>query len=123
MKKSLFILVALTFSIYSSAAFSQINLNIKIGENAVKTVSAHYGQDIIVSADGLKNKLVFNLRKFKDILVNGNKINPVQIDLKQINEMKKTIGKPQTVTSFYNRTAQFNVGDTGVNVSIDFQEI
>ncbi len=123
MKKTLVILFAMTFTTYSSAAYSQLNLNIKIGQNIVKTVSANYGQDIIVSADGLKNKMVFNLRKFKNILVNGNKINPVQIDLKLVNDMKKIIGKPQTVTSFYNRTAQFNVGEGDLSVSVDFQEI
>lgn len=123
MKKVFGFLIAATFITYSSQALSQVNLNIKIGQNAVKSVSANYGQDVIVSADGLSNKLVFNLRKFKNILVNGNKINPVQIDLRLINDMKKVIGKPQTVTSFYNRTAQFNVAEANLNVSVDFQEI
>lgn len=123
MKKVFGFLITATFITYSSQALSQVNLNIKIGQNAVKSVSANYGQDVIVSADGLSNKLVFNLRKFKNILVNGNKINPVQIDLKLINDMKKVIGKPQTVTSFYNRTAQFNVAEGNLNVSVDFQEI
>lgn len=123
MKKVFGFLITATFITYSSQALSQVNLNIKIGQNAVKLVSANYGQDVIVSADGLSNKLVFNLRKFKNILVNGNKINPVQIDLKLINDMKKVIGKPQTVTSFYNRTAQFNVAEGNLNVSVDFQEI
>lgn len=123
MKKVFGFLIAATFITYSSQAHSQVNLNIKIGQNAVKSVSANYGQDVVVSADGLSSKLVFNLRKFKNILVNGNKINPVQIDLKLINDMKKVIGKPQTVTSFYNRTAQFNVAEGNLNVSVEFQEI
>ena len=77
----------------------------------------------------LKNKIVINLKKLKDILVNGNRINPVQIDMKIVNDMKKVVGKPQTVTSFYNNSAQFNASSNGVlsvndlNVSLNFKEI
>lgn len=130
MKKVFGFLIAATFITYSSQAHSQVNLNIKIGQNAVKSVSANYGQDVVVSADGLSNKLVFNLRKFKNILVNGNKINPVQIDMKIVNDMKKVIGKPQTITSFYNKSAEFSVSSTGLkndaadmNVRLNFEEI
>ena len=113
---------------YSSAAHSQVSLQIKIAQivgtktvETIRTISANYDQDIVVSQDGLKNKIVFNLRKFKDILVNGNKINPVQIDMKVVNETKKMIGKSQTVTSFYNKSAQFKSGD--MDVSVKFEDI
>jgi hypothetical protein len=79
--------------------------------------------------EGLKNKIVINLKKFKNVLVNGSKINPVQIDMKMVDAAKKIIGKPQTITSFYNNEAQFNVqnsatSDNGaMNLSLNFQEI
>lgn len=126
----------LFLSFMSFSASAEINLNIKIGQvigsktiETVKTISANYNQDIVIMQEGLKNKIVINLKKFKNILVNGSRINPVQIDMKMIDSTKKVIGKPQTITSFYNNTAQFNVqnsitSDSGdVNVSLNFQEI
>lgn len=137
MKKALPVLFVLLLSSYSSQAFSQINLNIKIDQvvgsktvEIVKTISGNYDQDIVIMPEGIKNKIVFNLRKFKNILVNGNKINPVQIDMKIVNDMKKVIGKPQTITSFYNKSAEFSVSSTGLkndaadmNVRLNFEEI
>lgn len=129
-------LCAFLLSFMSFTASAEINLNIKIGQvvgsktiETVKTISANYNQDIVIMQEGLKNKIVINLKKFKNILVNGAKINPVQIDMKMVDSSKKTIGKPQTVTSFYKNEAQFNVqnsiaSDNGdVNVSLNFQEI
>lgn len=129
-------LLALSFSFMSFTASAEINLNIKIEQvigsksfETVKTVSAKYNQDIVIMQEGLKNRIVINLKKFKNILVNGSKINPIQIDMKMIDSTKKVVGKPQTITSFYNNEAQFNVqnsitSDTGgVNVSLNFQEI
>lgn len=129
-------LCTLILSFMSFNASAEINLNIKIGQvigsktiETVKTISANYNQDIVIMQAGLKNKIVINLKKFKNILVNGSKINPVQIDMKMVDATKKTVGKPQTITSFYNNEAQFNVqnslaSDNGdVNVSLNFQEI
>lgn len=128
-------LCALIFSIMSLSANAEINLNIKIEQvvgsktiETVKNISARYNQDIVIMHEGLKNKIVINLKKFKNVLVNGSKINPVQIDMKMVDASKKTIGKAQTFTSFYNNQAQFNVqnslaSDNGnVNVSLNFQE-
>lgn len=129
-------LCALLLSTMSFSASAEINLNIKIGQvigsktiETVKTISTNYNQDIVIMQEGLKNKIVINLKKFKNILVNGSKINPVQIDMKMVDGTKKTVGKPQTITSFYNNKAEFNVqnsvaSDNGaVNVSLNFQEI
>lgn len=129
-------LCILFLSFMSFSAKSEININIKIGQvvgsktiETVKTISANYNQDIVIMQEGLKNKIVINLKKFKNILVNGSRINPVQFDLKMVDAAKKIIGKPQTITSFYNNTAQFNLpnsttSETGdVNVSLNFQEI
>lgn len=129
-------LLALFFSFMSFPVHSEINLNIKIEQvigsksfETVKTVSAKYNEDIVIVQKGLKNRIVINLKKFKNILVNGSKINPIQIDMKMIDSAKKVVGKPQTITSFYNNEAQFTVqnsitSDTGgVNVSLNFQEI
>lgn len=129
-------LCILFLSFMSFTARSEININIKIGQvigsktiETFKTISANYNQDIVIMQEGLKNKIVINLKRFKNILVNGSRINPVQFDLKMVDATKKTVGKPQTITSFYNNTAQFNVpnsitSDTGdVNVSLNLQEI
>nr|BDT29926.1 hypothetical protein BHI3_33920 [Bacteriovorax sp. HI3] len=128
MKRALPLLFVFLLSTYSGSAYSQINLNIKINQvvgsktvEIVKTITGNYNQDIVIASEGLKNKIVFSLRKFKDILVNGNKINPVQIDMKMVDEAKKVIGKPQTITSFYNKTAEFNASD--LNVKVNFEEI
>ncbi|MBC7428235.1 MAG: hypothetical protein H7336_06460 [Bacteriovorax sp.] len=114
---------------FSPKAHSELNLKVKIHQiigtqtiETIKTISANYGQDIVIMPEGgLTNKVVFSLKKFKNIMVNGNRINPVQIDMKIFNEMKRLIGKPQTVTSFYNQSAQFKSEDT--NVSLNFEEI
>ena len=129
-------LYALIFAMISVTVSAEINLNIKIGQvigsktiETVKSISTNYNQDIVIMQAGLKNKIVINLKKFKNILVNGSKINPVQIDMKMIDSSKKIVGKSQTITSFYNNEAQFNVknslaSDNGeVEVSLNFQEI
>lgn len=137
MKKALsFLVLALAF-MQSPNAYSQINLNIKIAQvigskniELVKNISGNYDQDIEIYSEGLKNKIVLNLRKFKNVLVNGNKINPVQIDMKIVDDFKKVVGKPQTVTSFYNQSAEFNAqssgkkaGESDLNVQVKFEEI
>lgn len=128
MKRALPLLFVFLLSTYSGSTYSQINLNIKINQvvgsktvEIVKTITGNYNQDIVIASEGLKNKIVFSLRKFKNILVNGNKINPVQIDMKMVDEARKVIGKPQTITSFYNKTAEFNASD--LNVKVNFEEI
>ncbi|TDP51370.1 hypothetical protein C8D79_3545 [Bacteriovorax stolpii] len=128
MKRALPLLFVFLLSMYSGSAYSQINLNIKINQvvgsktvEIVKTITGNYNQDIVIASEGLKNRIVFSLRKFKNILVNGNKINPVQIDMKMVDEAKKVIGKPQTITSFYNKSAEFNASD--LNVKVNFEEI
>lgn len=127
---------ALFFMIISPFAKASLNLNVKIGQlvgsqiiEINKTISADYNKEIIIAPEGLKNKIVLSLRKFSNVLVNGKKINPVQIDMKIINEMKKIIGKPQTITSFYSKTAQFAVPSSGIpadptdlNVILHFEE-
>lgn len=129
-------LCILFLSFMSFTARSEVNLNIKIAQvigsktiETVKSISTNYNQDIVIMQEGLKNKIVINLKKFKNVLVNGSKINPVQIDMKMVDSSKKTIGRPQTITSFYNNEAQFNVqnsvtSDSGaMNLSLNFQEI
>lgn len=136
MKLFRLITASLLFTLISPIASASLNLNVKIGQlvgtqlvEVNKTIAADYNKEIVISSEGLKNKIVLNLKKFSNVLVNGNKISPVQIDMKLINEMKKIIGRPQTVTSFYNRTAQFAVRSSGIptdtadlNVTLDFEE-
>ncbi len=124
--KTLFCAIVVSFLSFNAGA--EITLNVKIAQvvdsqtvESVKSISANYNQDIVISETGLKNKIVINLKKFKNILVNGTKINPVQIDMKVVDSSKKTVGKTHTVTSFYNNSAQFTFPDR--NVSLNFQEI
>ena len=113
---------------------AEINLNIKIGQvidskkvETVKNVLVKYNQDIVVIQPGLKNTMIINLKKFGNILANGANINPIQIDIKMVDSSRKTIGKPQTITTFYNNEALFNVrnslySDSGdVSVLLKFQ--
>lgn len=115
---------------------ASLSLNVKIGQivgnqliEINKTISADYNKEIVITPDGLKNKIILKLKKFSNVLVNGNKISPVQVDMHLVNNLQKIIGRPQTVTSFYNRTAQFAIRSTGVitdvvdlNVSLNFEE-
>ena len=117
-------------------AMASLNLNVKIGQvvgNKIvevnKTIKAEYDKDIVISSDDLKNKIILNLTKIGNVSANGSKMSPVQIDMKLMNKMQKIVGRPQTVTSFYNRTAQFAVQSSGVagdakdlKVSLDFEE-
>lgn len=129
MKKAAGLLFIVCLSFFSPKAHSEINLKVKIAQivgsktiETVKTVSTNYGQDIVIMPEGgLTSSIVFKLKKFKNILVNGNKINPVQIDMKIVNALKKEMGKTRTVTSFYNQSAQFDSPD--MNVSLNFEEI
>jgi hypothetical protein len=115
---------------------ASVNLNVKIGQviggkvvEVTKTIRADYDKEIVISSAKLKNKFIVNLKKFDDLETNGTKVSPVQVDIKLVNEMQKTVGHPQTVTSFYNRTAQFAVHSSGspsdpadINVSLSFEE-
>ena len=135
MKKIKISLCALALSVMSLNVSAGINLNIKIGQiidskkiETIKTISINYNQEIVIMQDGLKNRIVISLKKIENILVNGIKINPVQIDIKMIDSSKKTVGKPQTMTTFYKNEALFNIrnsvySDNGdVNVLLKFQE-
>ena len=120
----------------SPMAQASFNLKIKIGQviaNQIievnKTIKADYDQEIIIKPEGLKGKLVLNLKKITNVIVDGNSLTPVQIDMKLVNDLQKTIGQPQTITSFYDRSAQFAVRSTGIasdsadiNVSLNFEE-
>jgi len=136
MKNFRMLMAALFFMIVSPFAKASLNLNVKIGQivgsqivEINKTISADYNKEIVIAPEGLKNKIVFSLRKFSNVLVNGKRINPVQIDMKIVDEMKKIIGKPQTITSFYSKSAQFAIPTNGqpqdqsdLNVTLHFEE-
>ena len=128
-------LSALILIFMSLNVSAEINLNIKIGQvidskkvETVKTFLVDYNEDIVIKQRGLKNTIIINLKKFKNVLVNGANINPIQIDMKMVDSSKKTVGKPQTITTFYNNEALFNIqnslySDSGdVSVLLKFQE-
>lgn len=136
MKLFRMITAALFFMVLSPFAKASINLNVKIGQivgtqmiEINKTITADYNKEIVIAPEGLKNKIILSLKKFSNVLVNGKKINPVQIDMKLVDEMKKIIGKPQTITSFYSKSAEFAVATSGqpsdqsdLNVTLHFEE-
>lgn len=136
MKLCKLIMIGVLTAAISPVTYASFNLNVKIGQlvgsqviEVTKTIQADYNKEITISADGLKNKIILNLKKFSNVLANGNKIAPVQVDMKLVNEMEKIIGRPQTVTSFYNHSAQFAISSSGVpsdvadiNVSLNFDE-
>ena len=128
-------LSALILIFMSLNVSAEINLNIKIGQvidskkvETVKTFLVDYSEDIVIKQRGLKNTIIINLKKFKNVLVNGVNINPIQIDMKMVDSSKKTVGKPQTITTFYNNEALFNIqnslySDSGdVSVLLKFRE-
>ena len=128
-------LSALILIFMSLNVSAEINLNIKIGQvidskkvETVKTFLVDYNEDIVIKQRGLKNTIIINLKKFKNVLVNGANINPIQIDMKMVDSSKKTVGKPQTITTFYNNEALFNIqnslySDSGdVSVLLKFRE-
>lgn len=130
--------IALFLSVLAfQEARASLNLDVtierKVGSQVVatsKTISTNYNQDVVITDDGLKNKIILKLKKFSNINVNGAIHHPVQIDLKMIDDMKKLVGKPQTITSFYQQSAQFKMASNGlisdasdVKVSLNFREI
>lgn len=127
MKRLAIFLSAVCFFVISFSASATVQLNVKIGRvvgkktiETVKTYSVNYNQDIIIPQEDQKSSIVIRLKKFQNILVNGSEINPVQIDMKVLNEIQEVVGVPQTVTSFYKKSAEFK--GPGLNVALDFEE-
>lgn len=130
------LLMACCLSISTSQA-DELNIQIKINQlkgseivETVKNITARFNEDVIIEQLGLKNSIILKLKKFNNILVNGNRINPVQVDMRLINDKKQVVGKPQTVTSFYSQSADFRVASSGkmsdnadIDVSLKFNEI
>lgn len=129
------LLVMLIVLFFSQTATCAVNLNVKIGQiinnqfvEITKTISAEYNKEIIIQDDSLKDKIVLSLKKFKNVLVNGNRIEPVQINVKRIDPLRKLVGKPQTITSFYRNEANFKLASNDttqekMELSLDFNEI
>jgi hypothetical protein len=130
-------LLFLALSFYTLGAHAAVSIDVKIqqkiGGNIVETtrkISSNYNEDIVISSFGLDNSIILKLQKFSKINVNGTSISPVQVDLKLIDETQALVGKPHTVTSFYNQSAEFNLPSNGViesgadlNVSLIFKEM
>lgn len=117
----------LFFICLSSQVGATLSLNVKVGKmvgsqlhEINKHVSAEYDQEVVINPGNYENKIVFNLKRITDVFVDGKKLQPVQVDMKVVDEMQKIIGKPQTVTSFYNRSAHFLIND--IDVSLIFEE-
>ena len=124
------------FFLISSEVSASLNINVKIGQmignrlvEINKNIQAEFDKEIIITTENFKNKIVLNLRKFNYPLVDGLKINPIQIDMKLVNEMQQMIGRPHTITSFYNHSAHFSIPSSGIitdvadlNVSLNFEE-
>jgi hypothetical protein len=105
----------------STELFASINLNVKINHQVgsqsfefSKNLKAEYNKEITIFHDQLKNKIILTFIKLNKIVSDGNDIHPVQIGMKLVDEKEKEIGRPQTITSFYNHPAYFEVPSTGL---------
>ena len=118
----------------STSVFAQVSLNITFfqlinGKKVLttKTIKTEYDRDVILTHENVKEQIVLNLKKVNDVVVNGNVVKPVQIDMKLVGSGEKLIGKPQTVTTFYTKAAQFSIPGVGketwLNLSVDFKDI
>jgi hypothetical protein len=127
--KKLIVLGIISFSQFAHAELAlSVKINKTIGEKTIqiiKKVRANFNQDIVLNQEDSKEKIVLNFKKFNNITVNGNKINPIQVDMKTIDQDKKQIGKIKTITSFYQRQALF-AGESlsgKWQVDLNFEEI
>lgn len=130
--KMCFIFIAV---IYSTTGFSAINLNVKIEKmvnnqlvEVSKNISSDYNKEIVIQDETLQGKIILTLKKIKNVLVNGAKIEPIQINLKAINSEKKSDAKVQTITSFYKKEAKFVVSSDSevhnpMEVNLEFSEV
>lgn len=120
---------------YSTTTFAAINLNVKIEKmvnnqlvEVSKNISSDYNKEIIIQDESLQGKIILTLKKIKNVLVNGTKIEPVQINLQAINTQKKNDPKIQTITSFYKKEAKFVVSSDSevhspMEVNLEFNEV
>jgi hypothetical protein len=129
-------LLLLALSIFTLEAAATISVDVKIEQKvdgniivSNQRISSDYNEDIVLTGAGMENKIILKLQKITQIKASGSSINPVQIDLKLIDDAQKLVGKSHTVTSFYNQSAEFNLpsnGDiengTDLNVSLNFKE-
>ncbi len=132
--KSVKSLLIIFVCLYANMSFAQINLNITFlqlidGKKVLttKTIRSEYDKDIVLTHEIVKEQIVLNLKKVRDVVMNGSIIKPVQVDLRLVGADEKLIGKPQTVTTFYTKAAQFSIPGIGkekwLNLSVNFQEI
>lgn len=122
------LMVFALLTIWSNLIFSAVNLNVKIGQlinnqlvEVNKNFSAEFNKEIVIQDDSLKDRIVLSLKKIKNVLVNGKRLSPVQINLKTVNNEKKISGKTQTVTSFYKNEANFKVASADNSNDFDIQ--
>lgn len=116
-------------SFFSLNAHAEINLNVRVEQEATSKVlktltniSANYGQEIkIQGLAGNANEIILKFKKFRDIVVSGNKINPIQITMQAFDSKAHLIGKPLIFTSFYSKTAELSVN--GTKVFLSFEEL
>ncbi len=130
--KKLKLLSLTLFSFLSFHARAELSLDIKISKRngdktfqIIQNMKANFNQDIILNHSELKEKIVLNFKKFKNISVNGSKINPIQVDLKTLDNKQNQVGKVKTVTSFYRGEAEFSGESSGEvwSVNLNFKEI
>ena len=123
------------FVFWSTSSFSAVNLNIRIAQminnqliEVRKTISSDYNKEIVITDNTLQSKIILTLKKFKNVVVNGNKIEPVQINVKTLDLKNKPLNKSQTITSFYSKEAKFKIADltsvrSDLDLKLEFTEI
>jgi hypothetical protein len=122
-----FLLTILTQNIMADISLD-LRIQKVIGEKVFeikKNILSEYNKEIIVQDPEIKEKIILTLKKFKNVMVNGKKIEPVQVNVRMDTPGTNFKGKTQTVTSFYNNEASFKLASTennNLNLSLNFIE-
>lgn len=135
MTKLKFLIVVILMMVSTTSVFASVSLNVKIGQminnqfiEINKTLSVDFNKEVIIQDDSFKDKIVLTLRKIKNVLANGVKIEPVQINVRMIGNDKKETSSSQTITSFYTNEASFKIASNqrlknALAINLNFSEV
>jgi hypothetical protein len=122
MKLNFKIIIIFLVSFLSNSAFCALNLNIKIGTmvnnklvEVTRSLSSDYEKEILIEDESFKDKIVLTLKKIKNVLANGTKIEPIQISIQTFDPTNKLNTRSHTITSFYSKEANFKIASIKEN--------
>jgi hypothetical protein len=109
-------------SFLSSSAFCGLTLKVKIGTlvnnklvEVTRSVSSDFEKEILIEDESFKDKIVLTLKKIKNVLANGTKIEPIQISIQTFDPTNKSNTRSHTITSFYSKEANFKIASIQEN--------